>query len=112
MRHADRWDCGRSRDPGKIPGMLRPCVLLLAIATAFSLGGCGTVDDDRQWMKINQRYTAEDFRRDLTDCSKSGKLDDDCMRARGWVAITPKVEKPAFDKSDPKSFSPRGTGRF
>jgi hypothetical protein len=58
--------------------------LLLALPV---LAGC--VTDERQWMKLNERYTIEDFQRDAQTCSKSGQLDDVCMRDRGWVAVNP-----------------------
>jgi hypothetical protein len=65
--------------------------LLVALA---GLGGC--VTDEREWMKLNERYTIDDFRRDREACMKSGKLDDVCMRSRGWVAVNPggKAETP------------------
>ena len=56
-------------------------------AAALLAGGCAT--DERQWLKLNEKYTTEDFRRDHSACSKSGKLDDACMRSRGWVAVNP-----------------------
>ena len=40
-------------------------------------------------MKVNQRYTKEDFRRDHRECSRKGDLDEACMRQRGWVAVNP-----------------------
>jgi hypothetical protein len=61
-------------------GPILTCAALLA-------AGCAT--DDRQWMKLSDKYTTGDFRRDHADCSKSGKLDDGCMRGRGWVAVSP-----------------------
>ena len=70
-------------------------VLLVALAT----GACGA--DNREWMKLDQTYTTAEFRRDLRECTIKGKLDDDCMRARGWVAVTPpKIEQ---KKEDPLS---------
>jgi hypothetical protein len=51
------------------------------------IGGCA--EDERQWLKLDQKYTTDDFRRDHAACSKSGKLDDSCMRSRGWVAVNP-----------------------
>jgi hypothetical protein len=70
---------------------LLPGLGLVAVLTA---GGC--TSDERQWLKPNERYTIEDFRRDHAACTKSGKLDDDCMRSRGWVAVNPlgKAETP------------------
>jgi hypothetical protein len=35
---------------------------------------------DRQWMNINERSTIAEFQRDLGDCSKAGKLDEECSR--------------------------------
>lgn len=61
-------------------GPILTCAALLA-------AGCAT--DDRQWMKPSEKYTTADFRRDHADCSKGGKLDDGCMRGRGWVAVNP-----------------------
>src|SRR5207245_1104014 len=56
-------------------------VLLITLA----MTACGT--DTREWMKLNQTYTTAEFRRDLQQCTVKGKLDDDCMKARGWVAV-------------------------
>ncbi len=45
-------------------------------------------------MKVGKPYTVEEFRRDYADCSKGRKLDDECMRSRGWVDMAvPKSEK-------------------
>jgi hypothetical protein len=67
---------------------------LLAVLAA----GCAI--DERQWMKVNEKYTTEEFRRDHAACSKSGKLDEACMRARGWVAVNPSGTK-AEEPKDP-----------
>jgi hypothetical protein len=72
---------------------------LLALAVASLLAGCGK-GDERQWMKVNERYTAEEFKRDYKECSKGGQLDDGCMRDRGWVTVT-------SSKVEPKPFSER-----
>ena len=61
-------------------GPILTCAVVLA-------AGCAT--DDRQWMKLNEKYTTADFQRDHAACSKGGKLDDGCMRGRGWVAVNP-----------------------
>jgi hypothetical protein len=56
----------------------------------------GCASDDRQWLKLDQKYTTEEFRRDHAACTKAGKLDDACMRGRGWVSVNPggKAETP------------------
>jgi hypothetical protein len=59
----------------------------LALTIVALLAGCAS--DERQWLKLDQKYTTDEFRRDHAACSKSGKLDDSCMRARGWVAVNP-----------------------
>jgi hypothetical protein len=67
---------------------------IAAIMVASVVCGC-SASSDRQWMKINETYSTADFRRDHATCSKSGTLDDACMRSRGWVDVNPsKAEKP------------------
>lgn len=55
--------------------------LLLALAACAS--------EERQWMKVNEKYTTEEFRRDYQECSRGPRLDETCMRARGWVDVRP-----------------------
>jgi hypothetical protein len=68
-----------------------PMALLIAAAT---LAGCA---QEKQWMKVGQSYTTTEFRRDHAECSKGSKLDDDCMRARGWVDVKPSKGDRAAD---------------
>ena len=77
-------------------------VLGLAVVTT----GCAT--DQREWMKVDQKYTTEEFRRDLEQCTVKGKLDDECMKSKGWVTVTP--PKAEQKKEDPLS-QPAGRGR-
>ena len=44
-------------------------------------------------MKMDQPYTTAEFRRDLAACTKSGTVDDACMKSHGWVAVTPPATK-------------------
>jgi hypothetical protein len=60
---------------------------LAGLVLAAAVGGCAT--DERQWMKLDGRYTTQDYRRDRATCTKDGKLDDVCMRNLGWVAVNP-----------------------
>jgi hypothetical protein len=91
--------------------MPRTIVQVVILVAVLSVAGCAS--DDRQWMKLSGKYTTEEFRRDHATCSKSGKLDDTCMRDRGWVAVNPsgKAETPkdplARDVGAPSS-RPRG----
>jgi len=74
---------------------VRAVVVLVALATC----ACGS--DTREWMKLDSNYTTAEFQRDLKECTVKGKLDDDCMKARGWVAVTP--PKSEQKKEDPLS---------
>ena len=67
--------------------------LLIGLGLAAIVAGCSTLDE-REWMKVDQKYTAEEFRRDYRECSKGGTLDDECMKRRGWVAVTPPKAEP------------------
>jgi len=82
-----------------------PTLAMLLVALAMS--ACGS--DTHEWMKLDQTYTTAEFRRDLQECTVKGKLDDDCMKARGWVAVTPpKAEQKKEDPlSQPAGRSPR-----
>jgi hypothetical protein len=89
----------------QMPYRLTPLVLISALA----LCACGS--DTREWMKLDQTYTTAEFRRDLEQCTVKGKLDDDCMKARGWVAVTP--PKAEQKKEDPLSLpAGRSRGRY
>jgi hypothetical protein len=63
-------------------------ILMPVLAFSILTAGAGCGSDERQWLKLNEKYTTEEFRRDLTACSRSGKLDEACMRDRGWVAVS------------------------
>ena len=62
------------------------CAVVIGVVGA-GLAGCA--HDERQWMKVNESYTAEEFRRDFAACSQGVTVDDECMRARGWVDVNP-----------------------
>ena len=87
---------------------MRPRSLLVCVGLAVAFTACGGLED-RQWMKVDQKYTTEEFRRDYRECSKDGKLDDECMKSRGWVTVTPgKIEE---KKVDPLSQPAGRSGR-
>jgi hypothetical protein len=60
---------------------------MVTLAALLVLTGCAV--DERQWMKLSQKYTVEEFQKDHAACWKAGKLDDGCMRDRGWIAVNP-----------------------
>ncbi len=79
----------------------------LVVSVLLAAAGCAS--DERQWLKLDSKYTTEEFRRDHAGCSKSGKLDDACMRGHGWVAVNPsgKVET----SKDPRDTAGIPTGQ-
>jgi len=87
--------------------MMHTRLRLGILLAALTLSACGR--DTREWMKLDSSYTTAEFRRDLQECTISGKLDDDCMKTRGWVAVTPpKAEQKTEDPlSMPASRSQR-----
>ena len=78
--------------------------LPILLAAALAVAGCVSAADV-EWMKVNQKYTVAEFRRDYAECDKSGKLDA-CMQSRGWVSVTaPNVPKPTTPEMR-KPFAP------
>jgi hypothetical protein len=73
---------------------------IAVLALAAALAGCAT---EKQWMKVGESYTTAEFRRDYADCSKTknGKLDEDCLRSRGWVDMKPSKGDRAADTPAP-----------
>jgi hypothetical protein len=83
--------------------MLARFAPLVALA-CLGLAACGSLDA-REWMKVDQRYTKDEFQRDHKECSKKGDVDEWCMRQRGWVPVNPTKEEA------PKSMDPLSRGR-
>ena len=67
---------------------MRTSRVVFLLAAVAALAGCTA---DKQWMKVGEPYTTAEFRKDYADCSKTkdGKLDEECMRGRGWVDMKP-----------------------
>jgi len=65
-----------------------------------AIAACTT---EKQWMKVAEPYTTAEFRRDYAECSqtKNGTLDEDCLRARGWVDMKPSKGDRAADTPPP-----------
>ena len=73
-----------------MPRVMR--AFLLCCAVAGLLTGCGSTG--KQWYKPNVEYTVAEFQRDRTACEKNGELDEECLRQRGWVSLSPDKDKP------------------
>jgi hypothetical protein len=81
-------------------------IALTALGIALAVGGCAS--EEKEWMKIGTAYTIAEFKRDYTACNKSGKLDESCMRSKGWVAVSP--GKPDKAPTEPARPGPPGGG--
>jgi hypothetical protein len=68
-------------------------VLLLVIALS-GLPACSSLTPEKQWYKPGQSYTVADFERDRTACTKDRVLDEECLKARGWTALSGDEYKP------------------
>jgi hypothetical protein len=66
---------------------------LLCSAVLGLLTACGPTTE-KQWYKPNAEYTVAEFQRDRAACEKKGELDEECLRQRGWVSLTPDKDKP------------------
>ena len=64
-------------------------LLLWLLGSTF---GCGT-GDERRWQKMGVEYTTAEFNRDVDACTRNKKLDDECLKAKGWVPFNP--DRPA-----------------
>jgi hypothetical protein len=86
---------------------MRPRIAFLVVFAALGTLAC-TASDNREWMKVNQRYTTQEFVRDHKACSRDGKPDEACMRQRGWVPVNPSKA----DSDPPAEAIPRSRGRY
>lgn len=78
-----------------------PWVLAVALLSGF---GCATTEESL-WYKPGGNYTTAEFKRDRDTCMKEKKLDQDCMKAKGWVPVSPDRPAPAATTPTPP---PRG----
>src|SRR5262245_1568913 len=88
-------DCLRSSSRASRPPWYHARVMRKVvpfIVMALVAAACGS--PERQWYKPGADYTVAEFRRDRASCEKSGKIDEDCLKERGWVPLTPDKEKP------------------
>jgi len=81
----------------------RPLLLVLGLSAA--LVGCASAE--REWLKPDQPYTAEEFRRDIAACSPGGKVDEACMKSRGWISVSPPKPDKTPQPTPSRATSPR-----
>jgi hypothetical protein len=86
---------------------MRLRIAFLVVLAALGTFAC-SASDNREWMKVNQRYTKQEFVRDHKACSRDGKPDEACMRQRGWVPVNPSKT----DSEPAPDAIPRSRGRY
>ena len=72
--------------------MARVMRAFLLCCVVLALTACGS--SEKQWYKPNTEYTVAEFQRDRAACEKNGQIDEECLRQRGWVSLTPDKDKP------------------
>jgi hypothetical protein len=72
-------------------------VLFLLLGSAL---GCAS-SDERLWYKPGGNYTTAEFNQDRDACTRGKKLDEECLKAKGWVTVSP-------DRPTPTAPPPRG----
>ena len=82
----------------------------LALLIFFSLAAtaCESVPE-KQWYKPGGSYTLADFRSDEQACTRDRQLDEECLKARGWVPLSADV---APTKAEPTPTRGSPTGRY
>jgi hypothetical protein len=66
--------------------------LFFLAVIVLSLGACSS-GPQKQWYKPGGNYTMAEFDRDEKACMKDSRLDEACMKERGWIAISADEDK-------------------
>lgn len=78
--------------------MLRRRAWWVLAVVALSGVGCATTTEPL-WYKPGRDYTTAEFNRDRDVCTKGKKFDQECMKAKGWVPVSPDRPTPAATPS-------------
>jgi uncharacterized lipoprotein YmbA len=79
---------------------MRRGILLVSVAILL-LGGCAS-EPEKQWYKAAGNYTVKEWERDEAACTKDRVLDEECVKAKGWVPLSADLTKAPPPAKDPK----------
>ena len=80
------------------------CAFVLLAALLVSAFGCAS-SDERLWYKPGGNYTTAEFNQDRDACMRGRKLDDDCLKAKGWVPVSADRPTPTPSPTPPRQRS-------
>jgi hypothetical protein len=86
-------------------------IFFLAVVV-LSLNACSS-EPEKQWYKPGRNYTVAEFQRDQAECTKNKALDEECMKERGWIAISadtysvPPMKGGLQDSGKPGRYAPK-----
>lgn len=76
--------------------------LVLLVLLSLAAAACESVPE-RQWYKPTGSYTLADFRNDEKACTRDRRLDEECLKGRGWVPLSGDVEPTRADPTKGRS---------
>jgi hypothetical protein len=86
--------------------------IFFLLVAVLSLNACSS-EPEKQWYKPARNYTVAEFQRDQAECTRAKVLDEECMKQRGWVAISadtdkgPPPMKGGIQTEDPRRYAPK-----
>lgn len=79
--------------------MLTLGALFVVAVLLGSTAGCASTEEPL-WYKPGGNYTTAEFNRDRDSCTRDRKLDAQCLKAKGWVTVSP--DRPASTAPPPQ----------
>ena len=80
--------------------MLTRGALFVVAVLLGSATGCASTGEPL-WYKPGGNYTTAEFNRDRDSCTRDRKLDAECLKAKGWVTVSP--DRPAPTAPPPQT---------
>lgn len=68
--------------------------ILSRLSLLLLIGSGCAPKEEPLWYKPAKEYTTAEFNRDRDSCTKDKKLDYACMKAKGWMQVSPDRPEP------------------